>query len=79
MSIEQPLPLAKAIAVRNLDEQQRTQRRLAELAGSQYQPVNPLIRRGMIFASTRMNERVLAEPATLPTNLLELTSTVFEN
>lgn len=79
MSVEQPLPLARAIAVRNFDEQHRTQRRMAELTGEQYQPLNPLIREGMILAGTRMNERILAEPRALPINVQELTSTVFEN
>lgn len=78
IEIEQCVPFARAIAVRNLDENQRFQSRIAELAGTQYQPINPLMREALIIAGTLMNEIVLGEPNNLPTTIQALTARVFD-
>src|SRR5260370_22976008 len=64
MSLEQPLSLARAITIRESDEKQLMDRRFSELAGLKYQPVNPLIREGMLLVGTQMNEQFLTAPVT---------------
>lgn len=70
---------ARAIAVRNLDEQQRAQRRFAEITGDQYQPMNPLIREAILLSSTRINELLLTQPTALPGDVQSLIAAVFDN
>lgn len=70
---------ARAIAVRNINEQQRAEMRIAEITGGQYQPTNPLVREAMILTSTRMNERLLTEPTALPSNVQALMANIFDD
>ena len=78
VEVENTGRFARAIAVRNLNEQQRTQMRLAELTDGQYQPLNPLFREALLLTFSRMTERLLIEPSALPANPQTLTTVIFD-
>lgn len=71
------VPLARAIAVRNLEEQQRDQKRIAELTSSDYKPMNPIIREALILTATRLNCQLIDNPSTSPSTSETLLDTVF--
>lgn len=61
--IEARKRLATAIARRSLDEQKKTNVRIAELTGFENKPVNPLLEQALLVVNTELTYKFLEDPS----------------
>jgi len=76
---ERKVNLARAMATRSFDEGQKSQIRIAEITGGEYTPTPDIVRECLISIDTLMNERILDNPSSLPTNPYELVASTYDN